>query len=76
MGQKNTIDQYTYRVEIVNRDANLLLGRVGQTLPQAMKLVADEMNAKNTSRRTISIYTERGSVVFAAMFDGMEWKLS
>lgn len=64
----------TYVVKIVMGE--LESGRQDLSLPEAMRLVADEMNVVNTAKRTLTVYTAMGFVLFAAIHDGKDWKLA
>jgi hypothetical protein len=63
---------HTYRVEIVN--GQHLSGRVGQKLEEAMRLVADEMNAANTATSRVRVIDEMANeVVFNVERKDGEW---
>jgi hypothetical protein len=64
----------TYVVKIVMD--RLESGKQNLSLPEAMRLVADEMAAKNTAKRSLTVYTAMGFVLFAATYDGTQWVLA
>lgn len=64
----------TYVVKIVMD--KLERGKQNLSLPEAMRMVADEMSATNTAKRSLTVYTARGFVLFAVTYDGAQWVLA